>query len=211
MERLTNQEKGLAVGLLAAILVGAAVLVYRHLSPREAEPAPPAVEVESPLVAPAEEGPIKVDVSGAVWRPGVYELPPGSRVADALDRAMPRDDADLDAVNRAAMLYDGDKVVVPAKAQASPPAATVGVTSREAVQVNINTADAASLEKLPGIGPARAAAIVRYRRAHGPFPSLDALCDVPGIGPGIVDGLREFATVGPPERTLRQTGPDTQR
>jgi len=211
VERLTGQEKGLVLGLLAVIVVGIGLIVWRHtdggaatgaVSGRTAEaPQGPAVAEPRVEYPPGPPATITVDVSGAVWRPGVYELPAGSRLGDILARAMPFEDADLDAVNRAAQLRDGDKVVIPRRADAARHAATVGLAESHPRVVDINSASERELEFLPGIGPSRAAAIVRYRRANGPFTSVDALERVPGIGSGIVDGLRQFASVAgvPPE------------
>ncbi|QZA33387.1 helix-hairpin-helix domain-containing protein [Hydrogenibacillus sp. N12] len=154
----------------------------------------------------AEAGPeIVVDVKGAVARPGVYRLPAGARVFEALEAAgglLP--EADVDRVNRAAVLADGVVVNVPKKGEAaeaggSSPAgsdAGLGAAGRPA-KVNLNTADAALLQTLPGIGPTRAQAIIAYREEHGPFRDVTELKNVSGIGPKTLERLLPYVTVGP--------------
>lgn len=170
---------------------------------------PPPGATEPPRSAPAAgppTGELVVHVAGAVRRPGLVRLPAGARVADALvaaDQALP--EADLDALNLARPLTDGEKVYVPLPGQAPPadaaPDAVPGgqpgprATSGPAPLVDINTADATTLQNLPGIGPALAVRIVDFRAAHGPFASLDGLLDVPGIGPAKLAALAEVAYV----------------
>lgn len=155
-----------------------------------------------PPTAPAE---ILVHVAGAVALPGVYRLPAGARVVDALAAAGgPANDADTDAVNLAEELHDGDRILVPSVADAVvvPPGVSGSGSAGEAVPagtpagpVDLNRADEAALDALPGVGPATAAAIVSYREEHGPFASVDDLADVRGIGPAKLEALRGLVTV----------------
>lgn len=141
---------------------------------------------------PAPRG-VTVHVTGAVQRPGVYRLDGGSRVVDAIAAAGGVGAAaELDRLNLAAPLTDGSQIWVPGRGQEQPvivgpvaPASAVAPTGSAAgvVRVPLNTADAAALEQLPGIGPALAAAIVAYRDEHGPFAAVEDLLEVPGIGP----------------------------
>lgn len=138
---------------------------------------------------------IVVHVAGEVRRPGVYELPPGSRIIDAVNAAggiTAR--ADVEVINLATPLIDSSQVYVPAKGSvrqqsfARPqPGMNVGAStdSQQASSglVNINRATAAELEKLPGVGPSTAQAIIDYRNSHGPFASPEDLLNVKGIGP----------------------------
>lgn len=134
---------------------------------------------------------VVVDVGGAVWRPGVYTLPEGARVGDALAEAMPRPDADMDGVNRASVLYDGQKLVVPSASDDFP-----GPARREEEPfININSADVSRLQALPSIGESRARDIVEYRERHGPFSSVDELKNIAGIGEATVERLRERVVV----------------
>lgn len=168
-------------------------------------PAPPGAGPEAAL-----RGQLVVHVAGAVQRPGVYRLPPGARVADAVAAAGgAKAQAWLDAINLAAPLADGVQVFVPARGQpapaaAWPPAATAGDGARggagvavggAAAPLDLNAADARALEALPGIGPSLAARIVEYRARHGPFRRVEDLLAVPGIGPRTLERLRPLVVV----------------
>ena len=157
---------------------------------------------------PTTAGDVAVHVAGAVRRPGVYALPPGSRVIDAIDRAGGmRGNADADAMNLAAVVADGSRVYVPLPGEIVPAEVTAlpdptgggglpGAPSSVApAPVDINESDAAALETLPGIGPATAAAIVEYRDANGPFATVDDLEAVPGIGPAKLEAVRPMVVL----------------
>ncbi|TNC16663.1 ComEA family DNA-binding protein [Georgenia sp. 311] len=165
--------------------------------PPDAAPAP------APTVgAPATPAPVVVHVAGAVVEAGLRTLPAGARVGDAVTAAggaLP--DAELAAVNLARPLLDGEQVYVPRVGEAPPgapdatggppgPAGTAeGVAPAEAV-VDLNTADLAALDTLPGVGPAIAQRILDWRGANGSFHSVDELLEVPGIGPATLERLR---------------------
>jgi competence protein ComEA len=157
-----------------------------------APPAPP---------APSTTAAVFVHVTGAVRAPGVYELRPGQRVADAIDAAGGAlANADPNALNLAAPLADGDRIAVPAAGEASTPAghshaASATDAAGATGPVDLNTAAAAELDSLPGIGPATAAAIIEHRAEHGPFATVDDLDAVPGIGPAKLDAIRDLVTV----------------
>jgi competence protein ComEA len=137
-------------------------------------------------------GLVVVDVVGAVRAPGLYRLPQGSRIADAVARAggMNRK-ADRTLVNLAAPLADGEQVLVPARAGGGTVAAgdASGAPSPSA-PVDLNTATVEQLDALPGIGPVTAQKIVDYRQQHGPFTSVDDLDAIPGIGPSRIANLQ---------------------
>ncbi len=137
---------------------------------------------ESPLDAP-----LIVHMTGAVSEPGVFSLPPGSRVLDAIDAAGgPTSEADLQRLNLAAALSDGVQIWLPRVGEVLPPDSPPGLNGRvdrEPGSVNINLASASELERLVGVGPATAAAIVKHRDDNGLFSSPEGLLDVRGIGP----------------------------
>jgi len=135
---------------------------------------------------------VVVDVVGAVRRPGLYRLEHGSRIADAVARAGGATRrADLTQVNLAALLADGEQVVVPRRGAAAGAGAAVdGAASSGPVHLSTATLD--QLDSLPGIGPVTAQKILNYRGKHGAFTSVDELDAVPGIGPSRMDQLRDL-------------------
>lgn len=140
---------------------------------------------------------VVVHVAGNVKNPGVYELPYGSRVKDGINAAGGMGiDADTNSLNLAEVLTDGQKVLVLSKAQSSPAtlASASAAPQTPSALVNINTADAKTLETLPGIGPALAQRIVDYR-AHKPFSSVDELKNVPGIGEKKFNDIKDNVTL----------------
>jgi competence protein ComEA len=133
-----------------------------------------------------------VDVAGAVRRPGLYRLPTGSRIADAIARAggVTRHAASA-SVNLAAPLADGEQVLVPSAAGGGAVAAAGGSAEPSPTSpVDLNTATVEQLDALPGIGPVTAQKIVDYRTQHGPFRSVDDLDAIPGIGPARIENLQ---------------------
>ena len=130
---------------------------------------------------------VTVHVAGAVRRPGVYRLDAGSRVHEAIDAAGgPTAEADTDRVNLAAPLVDGAQVRLPEFGESA------ADWSDNDGPVNINSADAATLEGLPGIGPSLARAIIDERERSGPFGGVDDLDRVSGLGPVRIDALRDL-------------------
>lgn len=149
-----------------------------------------------------------VHVAGAVAAPGIVELPAGARVAQAIEAAGgATGDAELAAVNLARPVTDGEQVYVPRVGEAAPGTAAGLVTGGtagadgapagegDAEVVDLNTADQARLETLPGVGPAIAQRILDWRAEHGGFHSVDELLEVSGIGPATLERLRERVRV----------------
>lgn len=135
-------------------------------------------------------GDLVVDVAGAVRRPGVYRLPSGSRVVDAIGRAGgARRGALLEAINRAAHLSDGQQVVVPARGPAGAAAAAT-VAGSEDGPISLGSATVEQLDTIDGIGPVTAQKIVEYRDSHGGLSSVEQLDRVSGIGPATMESLR---------------------
>ena len=124
---------------------------------------------------------IYVDVTGEVIHPGVFQLPPNSRVIDAIKAAGGQGKfADLTTINLARIIKDGEQIYVDRKFPGS--SGIRNSSSRSTSIININRASAKELESLPGIGPVLAARIIEYRKSNGPFTSVDDLKKVPGVG-----------------------------
>ena len=229
---------GVAAAVVCAAVVAALLLLDRRPPPIE-ERLPLAAEETSPTSAqrgdtagagatgadpggPVVEGPadgdgdgaVFVHVAGAVARPGVVDLPAGSRVVDGVRAAGGlRPDADPDRVNLAAELADGQRIVIPVRGQevpaevlpTGPPGAAGGgaatgtgaggAPGSTTGPVDLNTATAEQLDALPGVGPATASAILSHREQHGPFRSVEDLIEVRGIGEAKLDGLRDLVTI----------------
>ena len=147
----------------------------------------------------AEETLMYVFVSGAVRFEGVYTLPEGARIADALEKAGGfSEDADTAAVNLAARLTDGMQVYFPTKEETEGReyfSEETGETESDG-RININTADSEELMTLSGIGQAKADAIIAYREENGPFGSVEEICQVKGIKGSVYEKIREYITVG---------------
>jgi competence protein ComEA len=199
-ERLSALSRAELVGLVAVLVVtlGGAGFWYVRSLPRpvevRAEPSGP-VGATDLAAGPSAQVSLLVDVAGWVRDPGVYAFAEGSRVIDAIEAAGgARPGALLQALNLAALLVDGTQILVPK--EGAPGAPAVGTTGSAAGGlVNVNTASAADLESLPGIGEVIAQRIVDHRTANGPFTSVDQLVDVSGIGDAILESIRELVTV----------------
>lgn len=184
---------------LATVALVAGVFFYR--SAMAGEPASKSTATPTVTDAPASSpttagGEVVVHVSGAVATPGVYRLPTGARVGEAVSVAGgPAAGAEPDRLNLAARLADGQRVYVPRAGEAIPPeVGAVGggeAGSAASGPVNLNTATSTQLEALPGIGPSLAAAIISERDRRGGFKSVNDLLSVRGIGEG------RFADVKP--------------
>lgn len=199
-----NQEKALTAVLLIVLAgaVAAGIRTYgaakRAISDSTAAAAPSRPEAQAPggakLVPAAEPvSQLVVHVAGQVARPGVYRLPAGSRVTDALAAAGDALPAGApDALNLAAPVHDGERVYVPTAEEA---AAGVAEGAASGGMVRLNQATAAALEGVPGIGPALAERIVQFRQQNGPFGRVEDLARVPGIGDKTVERLKPYLQV----------------
>lgn len=135
-------------------------------------------------------GDVVVDVTGAVVHPGVYRLPAGARVTDAVERAGGATGAALlEAINLAARLADGQQVVVPRKGPGGAPVAASGASAEEG-PISLGTATVEQLDTIDGIGPVTAQDIVEFREQHGGLSSVDQLDQISGIGPATMEALR---------------------
>ena len=189
-----------ALAIVAAVVVCvAAFFAWRARPHATPVPTPSAVAQASGAAAPA--GPASpttliVAVNGRVRKPGLVRLPPGSRVADAIDAAggvLP--DTDLTALNLARKVVDGELIVVGAPGAAGPAGPAVAPGGAPGGPVNLNTATLAELQTLPGIGAVLAQRILDYRTAHGQFQSVNELRQVDGIGDAKFAKLKDQVTV----------------
>ena len=188
-----EQRRGTILFAVIALALAGLTLFQSLRSKPDPDLLPPATPVPTAQMT-ATPGPVRVYVSGAVQNPDVYSLAPDSIVKDAvLAAGGATDRADLDRINLALPVSDGQHIYVPSMGQEDLP---VQPPSRQTSsdKININTADAAELETLPGIGPTRAQQIVDYRQQHGPFSTVEEIMDVSGIGPATFEGLRERIT-----------------
>ncbi len=203
LDDLTHRRwRNLGIALLVAVIVGGFAIHQLTSRPQSVAPedvlpraTPTSVAAALPTAGTSGQGDVVVHVAGAVAHPGVYVARANDRVNDVIrESGGLTTDADSDRINLAAKLTDGQRVYVPKKGEAAPPADTTSATGAagadENATVDLNTATVADLDKLPGVGPATAQAIVQYRTTNGPFRSVADLAKVKGIGPSKLNDLR---------------------
>lgn len=210
-----RREQYIILVLLGVIIFGVGV---KYAIAKPASVNPKVVQKEVPREEKGQAQ-IFVHITGAVQKPGLYQFKEGARVKEALDKAVPTEKADLDAVNLAEILTDGSKIVLPEKGQpinqnvgrgstvVKPKGSAATTSSRTSTRrgsktatstklspgekININTADASQLDRLPGVGVATAQKIIDYRNANGGFKSIEEIKKVAGIGE------KKFADLSP--------------
>lgn len=190
-----SARRRLGVGAVIVLVVAAlAVTVGIGILRGAMSPVDEVLVDQTPVPAATGVGDLYVHVSGAVRTPGLYLLPAGARVVDAVAAAGGfSEDADRDAVNLARTLDDGEQLPVPREGEAAPAGAAAPAPADG--RVDLNAADAAMLETLPRIGPALAERIVAWREDNGGFTSVEDLLAVPGIGDKMLESLRDLVTV----------------
>lgn len=197
---VTKTWKAILIGVFFGLLsIGIVLLITRP--PRGAT---------IQLKPPPTPSPLVVHVTGAVVEPGLYSLTVGARVQDALDAAGGQSpSADLDAINLASFVEDGEQIWVPTKKLANPETQSEATSTdipklnyqaqlpnqEVLVLININTASIPELESLPGIGPDKAGKIVAYRTKHGPFERIEEIENVSGIGPVTFEKIKALICV----------------
>lgn len=214
MFQLERRQQLIVLIIAALILFGGG---YKYACWQKNRAAESKVALEQLETMPGEDKKgeeIVVHVTGAVEKSGVYRLPAGTRVNDALEKAGVQAEADLDSLNLAAPLIDGQKIIVPIKQEnssvnspginpggpfsAGPPKSMAGggtPAPGSGGLININTADQAALESLPGIGPALAQRIIQYREKNGPYKVPEDIKNVSGIGEKRFENLKDLITV----------------
>lgn len=193
MKNIIETALGMIFGLLAGLLIGG--LVY--ISTRTPSGYPVS------LMPSSTPPPISVYLTGAVARPGVYSVPRASRLVEVVSLAGGfLEGADITRLNLAEKMEDGRHIDVPGGSDVPTPQLVIGgggllvtPTPPGGKIVNINLADAALLEQLPGIGPTTAEKIIQYRDENGPFMRVEDLLKIPGIGPETLDQIRGLVTV----------------
>lgn len=205
MSFLTNRT--LVTPVLSAIVTGLVLagifLLFRGDDNAPIQMFPPMPQtVETPAVDAVASGDVQVHISGAIATPGVYRLSAEERLADAVAVAGGATaDADLDAVNLAQWLQDGQQYHIPKAGEIPPARAAVTNAAVPAADpgcgglMDLNAASEADLDTLPRIGPVRAGDIVAYRELNGPFTSVDEITEISGIGPATLEGIRPSVAV----------------
>jgi len=189
--------------IMAALFFGAGVKYGMYLDRMKTEPV---IITENETTADSSPvksipSPVVVHVTGAVERPGVFTMPEGARVIDAVNEAEPLPEAYLDGINLAKKLVDQERIVVPflqSKTENGTPEVNLTLPQETAVNtgmISINTAGEQELESLPGIGPAKSKAIIQYREENGPFVSLEDIQKVSGIGPATFEKIKDQITL----------------
>jgi len=178
----------LGFGLILGLLAAAGILLAAG-KPRSS----PVMLLPTPALTY-----LMIDITGEVVKPGVYQLPPNSHVLDAIQAAGGLlVDADVNTLNMAAELSDGQKIIV--KTQGQLPVITEGAERSIPIEVtgpiDINTATAEQLETLPGIGPTKAGEIIIYRQKNGAFDRIEDIQNVSGIGPATFEAIRDLISV----------------
>lgn len=216
MDHIWRKHKRLCI-LIVVVMILCLMLVFRQISANrsaeqadvekifasEAQTDTQKEKAQSVVKKTKQQTDVVIDIKGAVRKPGIYHMRPSDRVSDAIGRAGGfTDRADRDQINLARKLSDEMVIYVPEKGEQKSLAQTTAsayVSEQEPGEggqsVNINTADEQGMQDLPGIGPAKAKAIVQYREEHGPFQSVDELTEVSGIGEKSLEKIRPTATV----------------
>lgn len=208
MFNLSNQEKITIIFLLIVIIIGIGIILYKNFNFEEKFTInPPINSLENNSTVKIEVPPVIIHISGAVKNPGVYQLKSTDRVVDALKIAGgATEEGNLDAVNLAALLKDGQKIIIPNKTSNQVTVESdknisknieevYSSSSSPSDQININTADDNTLQSLPGIGPVLSKKIIDYRNQNGLFEVIDDIKDVSGIGEKKFEGIKDLICV----------------
>lgn len=190
----TLTQRHVRAAAVLAVAAGVVLAWWLFAARPQHEPVP---DVPVAVAASSEpETDLIIDVVGHVKTPGIVVLPAGSRVADAIEAAGGiTGDVERETLNFARELSDGEQILVGVEPATPPDSGGSAGGSNAGGSINLNTADQAALEELPGVGPVTAQAIIDHRAEHGRFTSVDALIDVPGIGAATLAKLRRLVGV----------------
>jgi competence protein ComEA len=200
MPDISKEQLYIIMAVMVMILIGCAIGVYnQNASGKQTSPlSSPAIQTENkPKKTPQMA--IFLHVSGAVAREGIYKMETGDRMIDLLKLSGVLATADLDSINLAEPLSDGEKIYVPKNSgkstingqSAEPAKASSGSNAK----ININLADEKALDGLPGVGPVMAKKIVDYRKANGRFSDIEELKNVPGISEKKYNSLKDRISI----------------
>ncbi len=206
MFNLSNQEKITIAFLLIIIVIALGIILYNNFNFEEKFAiSPPVNSLGNNSTVKIEVPPVIIHITGSVKRPGVYQLKSTDRVIDAVKIAGgATEEANLDVVNLAALLRDGQKIIIPYKFLKNPDEENNEIiyksiegmySSSTSGKININTANASTLQTLPGIGPVLSERIIEYRNQNGLFGIIDDIKDVSGIGEKKFEGIKDLICV----------------
>jgi len=209
MFNLSNQEKITIILLLIVIIVGVGIVLNKNINREDnfivnrasdISENNPAIQIEIP--------PVIIHIAGAVKNPGVYQLKSTDRIVDAVKiTGGATEEANLDVINLAALLKDGQRIIVPYKTYSEAgEEININTYNNEAsvyssssvstsAKININTANATMLQTLSGIGPVLSERIIEYRNQNGLFGVIDDIKDVSGIGEKKFEGIKDLICV----------------
>lgn len=209
--RYLEHDKKLLIKVIAGVILLAVAFAFYLIKEKAGD------QAESVTVIPSETAAVEpaatntaveakfiiVDIAGAVMKPSVVELPEGSRVFEAIEKAGGlAKDADLRSTNQAEILTDGQKIYIPTKhemEESQAGSASSGIVFNAAAGqsklININTADSQTLQQLKGVGPATAEKIISYRNENGKFKTIEDIKNVSGIGDKTFEKLKDKITV----------------
>ena len=205
LKRLFADNKELLKTAALPLVIGVAVLFFWFYGAEEDIVVSGGDDVSSEIVSEDTKGQtvtgteMYVDISGAVVNPGVYEVSSSTRLFQVIEMAGGlSDNADVDSLNRAEIVYDGQKIIVGTasnseiRTEASSEGSQSGITNGK---VNLNLADSATLQTIPGIGPSKAERIIDYRKTHGRFKKVEDIMNITGIGEKTFESIRDYITV----------------
>jgi competence protein ComEA len=208
MFNLSNQEKITIIFLLIVIIIGIGIILYKNFNNEDNLAInSPSNFSENNIAEKIEVPSVIIHISGAVKNPGVYQLKSTDRVVDAVKIAGGiTERANPDAINLAALLKDGQKIIIPYKISNQVTVESdknisknieevYSSSSSPSDQININTADDNTLQSLPGIGPVLSKRIIDYRNQNGLFEVIDDIKDVSGIGEKKFEGIKDLICV----------------